>query len=443
LGTRVLHVITRLTRGGAERRVHDVIRAVDADHVVAMGPDSNPVAIEELLANPYVEPRHVVRCPDLWREVQPRADALAYRQLLALMRDGSFDVVHTHQSKAGLIGRVAARHAGISTVYHSASMASFGPGYSRSASLLFASAERVTAPLVSRYFVVGQDLADRIAGNGVSRRRLELVRSSLDLRAFRPAGPDAVAELRRGFEIDPADRVVCYVGSLDDRKGVTTLPDLVRAAAGAARVTLLVAGDGRRRPELEAQARRTDTGLTIRLLGHVRGVAEVMQASDALILPSSAEGLPQVLVQAACCGLPFVAYDVDGAAELLELGARGRVVPLGDRAALAAALAAELAGSAGGSTSTPAGSSAAAGSAGAAGPADGVEAVVDPRWASWDPAFVERQYLRRYEADLGKRLARAVAPADGGNGRRSRSVAVEPPVQPGPEAARRAGGWAV
>ena len=220
-------------------------------------------------------------------------------------------------------------------------MASFGPGYRPSESRAFALAERATAPLVSRYFVVGTDLAARLAANGVAARRLEIVRSSLDLRGFTPPEWAEVEALRAGFEIAPGRQVVCYVGSLEDRKGVTTLPEVVAAAARTSAITLLVAGDGPASVELAARG-SGGADIEIRLLGHVADVAAVMRASDVLVLPSAAEGLPQVLVQAASCALPFVAYDVDGVRELLALGAVGRVVRAGDRDGMARAVAAQL-----------------------------------------------------------------------------------------------------
>ncbi len=354
----------------------------------------------------------LVRCPDLIRSVEPRSDLRAYRHLVGLMREGSFDVVHTHESKAGLLGRVAARQTGVPLVYHSASMASFGPGYGPTASFVFAGVERASAPLVSRYFVVGRDLANRLGANGVSRRRLEVIRSSQDLRAFTPATPEEITELRLRLGADPQPPVVCYVGALDDRKGVVDLPDLIRGATSGP-VTLLVAGDGPRRAELEARARDSQDRLDLRLLGHVRGVADVIRASDVLVLPSSAEGLPQVLVQSARCGVPFVSYDVDGARELRQLGAPGRVAPLGDPAAFTAALAAVL--------NRP---------KRLEGDAAGSDDHRD-RWATWDPTYVERQYLRRYEQDLGVKLVRndARGSASELDRRRCRTSQVAMPVE--------------
>ena len=149
------HVITRLARGAAERRLYDVIRAVPAEHVVAIGRDSHPVGIEDLLALPDMSESRLVRCPDLIRSVEPRSDLRAYRHLLGLMREGSFDVVHTHESKAGLLGRLAAKRTGVPLGLPLGFHGQLGPGYGPTASFVFAGVERASAPLVSRYFVVG------------------------------------------------------------------------------------------------------------------------------------------------------------------------------------------------------------------------------------------------------------------------------------------------
>ena len=112
-------------------------------------------------------------------------------------------------------------------------MASFGPGYGAAESRHVRAGRAGDARRwSSRYFVVGTDLADRLAGNGIARRRLEVVRSSLDLRAFTP--PDVRRQVERLRASDsassPGSPVVCYVGSLDERKGVVALPDIVAAA---------------------------------------------------------------------------------------------------------------------------------------------------------------------------------------------------------------------
>jgi glycosyltransferase involved in cell wall biosynthesis len=378
----VLSVITRLAQGGSERRLYDVLAAVPAAHTVVVGGDSDPDVVRSLAASQAGSPE-VLWCAPLRREVSPVDDGRALVRLVRLMRARRFSVVHTHQSKAGLLGRVAARVAGVEVVYHSASMASFGPGYGRAESAAFAVAERVTAPLVDRFFVVGDDLAERIRANGVAARRIEVVRSSLDLDPFAPVdgqgAGDARLDARARLGIDADARVVVYVGSLDERKNVLLLPDAVARAAGGGPVVLLVAGAGPLAERLRTAGEARTDGVEVRLLGHVRDVAQVMRAGDVLALPSSAEGLPQVLVQAARGGLPFVAFDVDGVAELLALGAVGHAVPLGDPAGFAEALRVEL-----------------------ARPAGAAEPVPDDAvWAQWDPAVVGARYRGRYDLDLG------------------------------------------
>ena len=367
---RMASVITRLADGGSERRLLDVLDALtDVDHLVVVGEGSSPAKVQAL-----GERLEVRVLPSLVRSVDPRNDLRAAAELRALFRDRDVDAVFTHQSKAGLLGRVAARAAGIGRVYHSASMASFGPGYGRTESLVFQAAERATAPLVDRYFVVGSDLADRLAANGVPDRKLSIVRSSIELGPFRSASRRPPPERRAAFGLDPDAAVLCFVGSLDDRKGAEGFVDLiaeVRARLGGRPVQALIAGDGPHRATIEAQlAGDRVAAAATRLLGHTDQVPAVMAASDVLVLTSSAEGLPQVLVQAAASALPFASYDIDGAHELVAMGARGSVVALHDRRALVGATVDLL---------RPA-----AGSAWATLP----DAVLD----QWAPAFVRSRY---------------------------------------------------
>ena len=206
------------------------------------------------------------------------------------------------------------------------------------------------------------------------------MRSSLELDPFAPhdTEPDGGrAAARRTLGLDPEVPVVVFVGSLDQRKNVLLLPDAVATATVGGPVTLLMAGAGPLAERMADDARRRTDGVDVRLLGHVRDVPLVLRAADVLALPSSAEGLPQVLVQAARGGVPFVAFDVDGVAELLALGVEGRSVPLGDHAGFAAALRDELA-------------------------ADRGSGGVDPAvWEQWEPGVVAAHYRRSYQLARG------------------------------------------
>ncbi len=330
-----MSIVTRFARGGSERRLLDVIGALEgADHLVVVGGGSDPRRVETDLAGCEVH-----WCGDLRREISPVNDVMALGLLVRWLRGWDPGLVVTHQSKAGQLGRVAARLAG-TPVVHSASMASFGPGYPSAQDRLYRWVERATAPLVDQYACVGHDLARRLIDAGIPADRIEVVRSSIDPRHLdRVTGSGDPAELRRRLGLSADGLLVGYVGSLEERKGVRQFPEILgRLRSERPDVGLVIAGDGPLASELDALFRGAGLDSGVDMLGHTDDVGAVMRAIDVLVLPSAAEGLPQVLVQAISWGTPFVAYDVDGVEELLGLGVAGDVVPLGDSNGVALAV---------------------------------------------------------------------------------------------------------
>jgi glycosyltransferase involved in cell wall biosynthesis len=324
----VLHVVTRYRRGGSEQRVRDFVAALgDHDHVVIVGEDSDAdLATSHLGVRVELE-SSLVRSPRF------EADARAVRALTARLRRDRPDLVVTHQSKAGVVGRVAARLAGGIPVVHSLSMASFGPGYGRAESTVFRVVERALAPRTARYVVVGADLARRFEVAGVASRKLVIVRSAATIPAPRPDTVPSIPGVPDGRPV-----VLC-LGALEPRKNPLDLvPLLQRVRAQVPDAFLAVAGEGPLSDDLAKAVAEAGLADDVALLGFVKPVEPLLWRADALVLMSNAEGLPQVLIQAAAAGLPFVTYDVDGGREVVALGAVGRVVPLGDVEGAAAGL---------------------------------------------------------------------------------------------------------
>ena len=315
----MLHVVTRYRRGGSEQRVRDFVAALgDHEHLVIVGDDSDvELAMSHLGVPVELEP-NLVRSPRF------EADARAVRALTARLRRERPDLVVTHQSKAGVVGRMAARLAGAIPVVHSLSMASFGPGYGRTESTVFRVVERALAPLTARYVVVGADLARRFEVAGVASRKLVIVRSAATIPASRPDAVPSVPGVPDGRPV-----VLC-LGALEPRKNPLDLvPLLQRVRAEVPDAFLAVAGEGPLSDDLAKAVAEAGLADDVALLGFVKPVEPLLWRADALVLLSNAEGLPQVLMQAAAAGLPFVTYDVDGGREVVALGAVGRIVPLG------------------------------------------------------------------------------------------------------------------
>jgi glycosyltransferase involved in cell wall biosynthesis len=335
----VIHIATRYLRGGSERRIGDIVRAFpEADHHLVVGIDSDPELAREQLSLATI-----TIVPQLVRDPNPLRDAAALRRLLTLLRRSPPDLVVTHQSKAGVLGRLAARRAGNAPVLHSLSMSSFGPGYPRWQDALFRRIEARLQRSTAAYAVVGSDLAHRYAAIGVPAEKLRIVRSGVRLPPSRLDGA-ARSSVRAELGVPRGRSVVAYVGSLDARKNVLALSPFLRRLLelrAAPRPLLVVAGDGPLRDALATHLRAEGLERDALLLGFLPDPAGLIAAADLMVLLSRAEGIPQVLVQAAAADTPFVAYDVDGARELLEAGADGAIAPLGDVEAAAAA-AAEL-----------------------------------------------------------------------------------------------------
>jgi glycosyltransferase involved in cell wall biosynthesis len=386
----VVHIATRYLRGGSERRIRDIVRSYpEADHHVLLGPESDPD-----LAQSELEPRTLTVVPPLVRQPDPVKDIAALGRLAAFLRRSPYDLVVTHQSKAGVLGRAAARLAGRTPVVHSLSMSSFGPGYPRWQDLLFRILEARLAGLTTAYAVAGSDLAGRYRAIGVPPSKLTIVRSGVRLSTAAQADEAERDRVREDLGI-PLDRpLILYLGSLEPRKNVLALPGFlsrVLADWSSARPFLAVAGEGPLAGELRGRLEAMGLSEDSALVGFVADPVPLVAASDAIVLLSNAEGIPQVLVQAAAAGTPFVAYAVDGGQELLDQGAVGAVVPLGDLDAAARAASDVLRGRRGSSPS------------------------ID--LSGWDEAEIAAGYRRLFAAALSGRVNGAASASDDRTGR--------------------------
>lgn len=333
----VVHIATRYLRGGSERRIRDILRSLpEARHHLIVGPDSD---IE--LARAQLSPAAVTMLPTLVRDPSPPNDAAAFRSIVTLLRRARCDLVVTHQSKGGALGRIAAGWDGLPAV-HSLSMASFGPGYPKWQDRLFRLIESRLHRVTDAYAVVGSDLARRYRAVGVPSDKLHVIRSSVTLTEHQVWSNEQrrVVRLRYGLPIHRP--IVLAVSSLDSRKRPLELvPYLARLLSleGPHRPFLVVAGDGPLRRRLVLALRKEGLTKHAAVIGFVEEPTALIAAADIVVLFSRAEGLPQSLVQAAAVGTPFVACAVDGVRELMRLGASGAVVPLHDVSAAAEATA--------------------------------------------------------------------------------------------------------
>lgn len=340
-GGRVLHIVTRYLRGGSERRIADAMNALEEfDHDLVVGAES-----DVKLATANLPAREVLLEPTLVKKPSPYSDLIALKRMIQVIKERRPRIVFTHQSKAGVLGRIASRLAGRVPVVHSLSMASFGPGYSTIQSSVFKQLEVRLASSTTAYTVVGADLGRRFIEAGVPASKLHLIRSGVPLPIIAESREQLRLEIAEKYEVSPGRPWLIHVGSLEARKNVMLLPEVLRLSHELSPDRpphLFIVGDGVLSAELKRALSRAGLERHSTMTGYVNGAGSFIKASDSLILLSSVEGLPQVLVQAASVGTPFAAFEVDGVREMLTLGARGTAVDPGDLESVARAVVAHL-----------------------------------------------------------------------------------------------------
>jgi glycosyltransferase involved in cell wall biosynthesis len=339
---RIAHVVTRFRQAGSERAVATAIEALGAEsyeHELVVGRDHEVDVIAELLGDVPV-----VVVPQLIRRPDPLRDLRALLALRRVLHDGRFDIVHTLQSKAGILGRAAARLVRVPYCVHTVAMANFGEGYGR-ASAVYLAAERLASRWTDQYLVFGEDLMGRFVDRRVAPpARFRIIRSEVDIEGIGELARLGRVFARRRLELPLDAPLVLFAASLDERKGAQDLPDFLSClrARGRDDIVVLVAGEGPLARPLRQELRRRGLKDAVRFLGFTSELIAYQVAADCFLQLSRAEGLSIVSVQAAAARTPIVSYAVDGVQELLRRGAAGAVVPVGDVAAAAAAVGEQL-----------------------------------------------------------------------------------------------------
>jgi len=335
---RVLHMITRIDRGGSAEVVLDIAarqRAAGCRVTLAMG-----ISLDPQLDPDEYERRtgvQVVRIDTLLREVSPLADVRAFAALYRLTRSIRPDLVHTHTSKAGIVGRAAAWLARAPAIVHSPHGHIFYGYYGPTKTRIFITLERLAARLCDRVTTL-TDLGarDHVKFRIATADRFATIRPGVDVGQFLN-GARRRDPVRTQLGVKRDELLVCWVGRLVPIKDCATF---VRACAEVARsqsrVRFIIAGDGELRSQLEAQADRLR--VPVQFLGSRSDVPDLMAASDLFVLSSTNEGFGRVLVEAMASGLPIVATKVGGVPEVVEHGRSGLVVPPGDSSAMADAM---------------------------------------------------------------------------------------------------------
>jgi len=339
---RVLHIITRMIVGGAQENtllsVEGLDRLPEFDVTLVTGVDDGP---EGDLLTRARQTTDLVVIDELGRSVNPFSDIVALVKLYRLTKAGRYHIVHTHSSKAGVLGRLAAAAAGTPVVVHTLHSLVFHDYQPWWLNRVLRLVKRALVPLTHHYISVSRIIAEKAVEAGVGApARYSTVYSGMELDWYLDARPDPAA-VRREFAIPPDALVIGKIARLFELKGHDQLFDAAPAVVERfPDVRFLLVGDGLLQDHLRRRARALGIERNVIFAGLIERerIPEMLSAMDVLVHTSLREGIARVLPQALAMGKPCVSFAIDGAPEVVIPGQTGELVDAGDTPGLAAAL---------------------------------------------------------------------------------------------------------
>ena len=339
---RIAHVITRLINGGAdENTVISCNHAVRSGHDVVLvhGAQTQP----EILAT-VDRGVKILELPSLVHPIAPLRDMKALSDLVRTFRHLRLDVVHTHTSKAGILGRLAARAASVPVVVHGVHIVPF-VNVGRLETFVYLTAERAVQGMTHAFIDVSSGMRDLCVRAGIGApERHHVVPSGFDLPRFRDAvQPEDWRDLLRLEPDEPRPPVVVMLAVFEPRKRhLECLERLPRIVALFPEVRFVLAGDGRLRNAIDARIKTLGIERNVILTGFHPHPEQLIALADICLLASAREGLPRVLMQYLAGGKPVVACDLPCIDDVLRHDVNGLVVRSDDLDGLADAVVALL-----------------------------------------------------------------------------------------------------
>ena len=327
---KVMHVITRMILGGAQENTLltvEGLRARGHQVLLVTGPTIGPEGDLLKRAQEHGVPTTVVA--SMRRAINPVLDALAFVKLAGIIARNRPDVVHTHSSKAGILGRLAARVCRVRTIVHTVHGLPFHPYQSAAVNWMYIVLERWCARYTTKIICVADAMTEQaIAARVAKREKFTTIYSGMEVGPFLTA-KDSRERVRKELGIGADELVVGKVARLSDLKGHKYLFEAIPGVLERfPRTRFVLVGDGWLTHSLKERARELGISERIVFTGLVTpaGIPEMVGAMDVVVHTSLREGLARVLPQALIAGVPVVSYDVDGAREVVIDGKTGYLV---------------------------------------------------------------------------------------------------------------------
>jgi glycosyltransferase involved in cell wall biosynthesis len=326
---KICHVITRMIVGGAqENTLLTIIGHLHKGHEVVLVTGPSPGPEGELLKKHNCPEFEIVENPHLLREINPLHDFMAYFTLKKFFASRSFDVVHTHSSKAGVIGRAAAWAAKVPFVTHTVHGQAFHQYEKAWKNFIYKSSERWAAKRCHKIYAVAQAMIDQCVEADIApASKYKVVYSGMELEPFLESEPDEA--LKKELGIPDNAKVIGAIARLFPLKGYEYfIPAAKEVTQNHPEAHFLIVGDGIMTEDIKKQIKELGIDDKFSFAGLVspNEIPRYAALMDILAHFSLREGLPRAVVQALASGKPAVAFNLDGSPEVIIDGETGYIV---------------------------------------------------------------------------------------------------------------------
>jgi glycosyltransferase involved in cell wall biosynthesis len=330
--TKVLQIITRLSVGGSSN--HSILLAAhldkkDFDVMLIKGKEAAEEGnLEDSLNQKRIIP---VLVPELKREVSFRNDLVAFLKLYRLMSREKPDIVHTHSAKAGTLGRLAAKLAGVPIIIHTFHGHLFRGYFSSSKSKLIVFIERLLSLISTKIIAVTESQKEELWRYKIApKQKIVSIPLGLELDAFMDVD-GRKSKFKSELGLEPSDLLIGSIARLVPVKGHSYLFQAAKIVISELpNARFLIVGDGMLRKRLEGLAESLGIQDNVIFCGFQKDLPKIYADLDILVLTSLNEGLPVAVIEAMAAQTAVVAYDVGGVKDLVEPGVNGISLPFGE-----------------------------------------------------------------------------------------------------------------
>jgi glycosyltransferase involved in cell wall biosynthesis len=327
---RVAHLITGIGTGGAGEDTLCTIEGLDKEkyHInLVMGKELR----EDILKRVINKEINLIQIRPFKAKHSFLYDPILLLKLIILFKKGHYDIVHTHATKPGILGSIAAQIAGVPIIIHGLDVNALEVSDSKFINIVKIFLEKMISKFIDAYISVSEIVSQKYLKYGIGKKaKYFTVRSGIELNKFLHAREDMdIRQKWQEFGIDGEDFIIGNVGRLAESKGHQFLFQAIKKILEIRKnqpIKLLVIGEGKEKEKLIKYAKELNLEKNVIFTGYRKDVEKLMALMDIFVLTSLREGLPRVLVQAAAVGMPLVAFNIDGIPEIIKDNYNGFLV---------------------------------------------------------------------------------------------------------------------